>query len=249
MTEPLTYVQVESFFVDYGRQRVALDADGELMADWTVLRCLSGELTLRGATYLIDAGDLFEIAGVYIRDLDAHVDGVRESELVLPSSGSDETEGAYNARAAASSDKYLLLDKKTVRIARHPTPIEICDILTEDRRFVHVKRKLGSSSLSHLFVQGVVSADLFLMSAEYRDRVQKGIRKAEPFRGRFSSFDVKGINPGEYEVVYGVIAKWDGRSLVQALPFFSKVNFRRQAEQLRRMGYGVKYKRTKVSAG
>ncbi len=225
----------------------AYDGAGQLLAEWPVFRCLSGELKVRGATYLIDGGDFFEIADDYLRILEVYVNGMRESNLVLPESGRDETEGAYNERAAATSDKYLLLDKETVRTSTHTTPIEICDILTDDRQFVHVKRKLGSSSLSHLFAQGVVSADLFLMSAEYRDKAKERIKRAEAGGARFSSFDVQGINSTEYQIVYAIIANWHGRTLVQALPFFSKVNLRRQAEQLRRMGYKVEYKRIKVN--
>jgi uncharacterized protein (TIGR04141 family) len=165
-------------------------------------------------------------------------------------------EGPYNELAANSSKNYLLLDKRTVRITTHTSPIEICDVLTHDNHFIHVKRKLGSSSLSHLFSQGFVSGDLLLMSQEYREKVLSKIQEAEKlraaqegdpgFNGRFATFSVAGISPNDFEVVYAIIAKWDGRDLVEALPFFSKVNLRRFTEDLHRMGFKVSYKRIQV---
>ncbi len=138
----------------------------------------------------------------------------------------------------------------------HTSSIEICDILTHDGCFIHVKRKLGSSTLSHLFGQGTVSADLFLMSRGYRDVTLNRIREVEDeravaegddgYRGRFSTFDPAGITPSNYEVVYAIIAKWDGREFVDALPFFSKVHLRRHIDGLRRLGYRVSYKRIHV---
>ena len=235
----------------------ALDQNENTIHSWSVFKCLSGEVIVNGKTYLISGGDFFDIAANYIKQLNTFIKALKECRKKLPTSAEDKNEGDYNADAANSSYKYLLLDKKTVRVSGKTTPIEICDVLSEDGFFIHVKRKLGSSSLSHLFSQGTVSADLFLMSQEYRKKVFTQIEKAEldrekqggryRFKGRFSNFDLAGIDPSKYEVVYAIIAKWDNRKFVDALPFFSKVNLRRHVEDLRRMGYKVSYKRIKVT--
>jgi uncharacterized protein (TIGR04141 family) len=61
---------------------------------------------------------------------------------------------SYNERAAFAHG-YYLLDKKLVKSTRTTTAIELCDLLTSNREFVHVKhRKGGSAGLSHLFSQG-----------------------------------------------------------------------------------------------
>jgi uncharacterized protein (TIGR04141 family) len=64
--------------------------------------------------------------------------------------------------------------------------------------------------------------------------------------GRFSAFDPAGISPGGFEVVYAVVANWKGRTFVEALPFFSKVNLRRHARDLGRMGYRVSRKKVQA---
>jgi uncharacterized protein (TIGR04141 family) len=149
----------------------------------------------------------------------------------------------------------LLLDKKTVRISSNTSPIEICDVLTADRQMIHVKRKLNSSSLSHLFSQGFVSGDLLVTSAEYRNACVKKIDKAaeerkagdEAYRKQFNFIIEDSIVPSEIEIVYAIVAEWDGQSLANAMPFFSKVNLRRFSRGLRRLGYKVTHLKVDVT--
>lgn len=165
--------------------------------------------------------------------------------------GTDINEGLYNEEAAAHLPTNLLLDKRTVRVAANTSPIEICDVLTSDRKFVHVKRKLASSALSHLFGQGYVSGDLFLASPEYRVAVADEIEAAEADKGSGSIFsdalDFDRPDPAAIEVVYAVVANWNGDEVVDRLPFFSKVNLRRHTTDLRRMGYRVTFKRIDIA--
>lgn len=239
----------------------AISSAGREEYSWSAFRCLSGEISLGGQTFILDEGNFYEVAAGYRESLDQYVAAIPECNVTLPDShetaGSEQSEGDYNELAADASDQHLLLDKATVRVSRRTSPIEICDILTAKSQFIHVKRKLASSSLSHLFAQGYVSADLLLMNPEFRDVAKAAIAKAEEnratdttdegFRGRFTNavrFDPP--NPSKTEVVYAIIARWNGRSLAEALPFFSKVNLRRHADDLRRMGYRVTCKRIEI---
>lgn len=235
----------------------AVSNAGEILNSWPLMRCIAGQLELDGITYVITDGDFFSIDGAFLAELDSFIGQIPESQHQLPQSPGDPPEGEYNELAASSDGSFLLLDKRTVRIANNTSPIEICDVLTSDGAFIHVKRKLGSSSLSHLFAQGSVSADLFLMSPEYREKTFAMVQEAEQdradetgdngFIGRFSRFSVDAIQPRNHEVVYAVVAKWRGRTAAQALPFFSKVNLRRHISDLRRMGYPVSFARIEVT--
>jgi uncharacterized protein (TIGR04141 family) len=76
----------------------------------------------------------------------------------LPS-GRDE--GEYNANVPCVRGDYVCLDKnKRVRDPLGPSrsSLEICDLLGPDNELIHVKRAKGSAPLSHLFSQGLVSA-------------------------------------------------------------------------------------------
>lgn len=232
----------------------AVDAGGDIVNQWSAYNCVNGEFEYQGNTYLLEGGSFYLIAHGYLAELNRYVENsLVESAVVLPDCKAAWDEGTYNMKAAESSDHYLLLDKKTVRISNRTSAIEICDILTDDRGLIHVKKKKGSSSLSHLYSQGYVSSDLLLMSREYREAYRTRVEKAEKeraksekddrFINRFSTIDVEGISPREYEIVYAMIGDWKGKNLVDGLPFFSKVNLRRFADDLRRMGYRATYKR------
>jgi uncharacterized protein (TIGR04141 family) len=219
-----------------------LDNDGEVTG-WPLLRCLTGEFKLQGTDYVLSESQFFEIRKEFLNNLDRFISDLPTTSHPLPPSPGDIPEGEYN-EFAANEQSYLLLDKKTVRIASNTTPIEICDVLTDDGCFIHVKRKLSSSSLSHLFAQGSVSADLFHMNTEYRKTTLAKIEEQEQEQfganvDRFSRYYSSNITPGDCDVSYAIVAKWKGRDLVQALPFFSKVNLRRYVEDLKRMGYKV----------
>ncbi len=230
----------------------AYDQSGAVIHHWPVFKCLSGEFKASTQTHLLSEGDFFDVSDDYVRELNRDLSCLKEFKGQFPASKSGEEEGTYNKRLAESSKKkYLLLDRATVHLRSGTTEIEICDVLSSRRELVHVKRKLNSSSLSHLFSQGLVSADLLLMSTEFRkvarDRIG-GVKKNDGLASRLARFfPDKGITASEFTVLYGIIAKWKNRTLAEALPFFSRVNLRRCSRDLMRMGYNVSFKRIPVA--
>jgi uncharacterized protein (TIGR04141 family) len=164
-------------------------------------------------------------------------------------------EDEYNRIAATSSPNYLLLDKVFVRSPERTSPIEVCDILTSDGEFVHVKKGWGASLLSHLFSQGAVSAELLASLPAFRQEALEKISTAEEsrikeahdssFRRRFQSFRPDALVPKNHPIVFGVVGEWRGSGL-ERLPFFSKVNLRRNVERLRGLGFDCFYKRIEL---
>jgi uncharacterized protein (TIGR04141 family) len=121
-----------------------------------------------------------------------------------------------------------LFDKELVRFQGERGPVEFCDLLSEARQIVHVKRGSRSSLLSHLFMQGCVAAEAFV---DYRPlRVQ--IRERLP---AIAHLIPEGDPvPSEYEIVYALLHEGQ-----RTLPFFSKVALTTICRQLRRMHYRV----------
>jgi hypothetical protein len=71
------------------------------------------------------------------------------------------TEYDYNRSVAARyKGKYMCLDRN--QSVRDPlgarSSLEICDLLGPNNELIHVKRAAGSAPLSHLFFQGLISA-------------------------------------------------------------------------------------------
>jgi uncharacterized protein (TIGR04141 family) len=234
----------------------AFSDQNEVEHSWPILNCLSFE-TARGAkTYILSDGYFFEINPSFIKELDRFVQELPKTKPCPPDCKKSTqkkkySEGDYNSDAASGTEPFLHMDKRLVQIQddqENTTPIEVCDLYTEDGCFIHVKKNHGSSDLSHLFAQGSTSAVLFFNSKNYREAALAKIKESEAkrakdthdssFIGRFSTFGPDRIEPKDFEVSYAIIDKWDGKELV-SLPFFSKIILRKNVDDLIAMGYKV----------
>jgi uncharacterized protein (TIGR04141 family) len=216
----------------------AVDGNGGDVHEWSAWKCLVGEVSIDEKTYILDEGDFYEVRDDYMAELNIAIKAIPLAKINLPSSTPIEEEGDYNCRAARNDTNLLLLDKKTVKVNTKTTAIEICDLLTSSRQLVHVKRHLGSSDLSHLFAQGVVSACLLQESPEFR---KKTIEKIDQMteQSTFAFIKADSFITSEFEVVYAIAERWAGRTFDQALPFFSKINLREAIQNLHGRGFRV----------
>lgn len=148
--------------------------------------------------------------------------------LALPDWRTSEDEGAYNDRAAHERG-WALLDKANFQIGGPNQKIEICDLLTAGLHMICVKKRTRSATLSHLFSQGSVSADLYRGEPTYRDRV----RAAVP-----ANSDGDQASSEEPTIVYAIATDRPG-VLIDSLFFFSKVNLVAHAKDIRRRGLKV----------
>lgn len=218
----------------------ALDGAGDQSYQWSIWRCLFGELAFAGNQYVLDDGEFLSVAGSYLGEIESFIDTIEATNVALPPASPTMHEGPYNAAAVgALGGRALLLDLRTVRSPSVTTAVEICDIFTDQRQLVHVKRHLGSRDLSHLFAQGFVSANLLQNDREFRQLAIEKIAEVSGGDQTFELIDIDAIKTQEFEVVYAIVAGFSGRKMSKALPFFSKVNLMRTAETLRARGYKV----------
>lgn len=216
-----------------------MDSDNRPPYKWPVWRCLTGEFEFNGATYIIDEGDIFSISPDYLSELNESMAAVPlRSDITWPSATPSMSEDEFNKKATDKIDAALLMDKKLVSATSQTTPIELCDILTAAGDLIHVKRHFGSSDLSHLFSQGFVSARLLQEDRAFRKAADEKIASltTDP---SFRFFETSSLRTEDFEIVYVIVAAWKGRSLTQALPFFSKVNLERTVQELTIKGYQV----------
>lgn len=223
------------------------DGQGEERHSWAVAKCITGELKLKGKNYLLSDGYYFRISDSYLKALNDYVAALPKCKLALPRATSAD-EGEYNT-LAGQQPHLLNLDKHLVLTESRSTPVEICDLLSQDGHFIHVKRKYGSAALSHLFAQGAVSADLLVSDKSFRQKLHEVVRGAEEarcvaegkpdYRERFAKYDSEAVKTSDIEIVYAVLGDWSTSSLPTWLPFFSKVNLHRHVRELRRMGFQV----------
>jgi uncharacterized protein (TIGR04141 family) len=136
-------------------------------------------------------------------------------------------------KAAAALDG-ACLDMKFVFDG--PDKMEVCDILTEDGTMIHVKQRGRSATLSHLFAQGVNSADRLLGDAEFRRQARAVV---EGVREDFANvITVDRPDPARHRVVFAVITR-SRRETILTLPFFSVLSLRGSMQRLRALGCPV----------
>ncbi len=113
-----------------------------------------------------------------------------------------------------------------------PTP----SVLTRDGGLVHVKTRGSSSTLSHLFAQGVNSAERLLRDDAFREAMRAIVEAAD------ASFEsvvpTSRPDPRDHEVTFVVITRSD-RATPLTLPFFSVISLRAAARTLGNFGFPV----------
>jgi uncharacterized protein (TIGR04141 family) len=103
--------------------------------------------------------------------------------------------------------------------------VDACDLFHEGGYLIHVKRYNGSPTLSQLFSQGSVSAQLIAGDTFYRAGFLAAVKEKNEI---FVSVAEKAP-----EVVTYAIGFTEDRRLLEDLPSFSKVNLRDFAKRLR----------------
>jgi uncharacterized protein (TIGR04141 family) len=212
---------------------------GEVVHSWSVWRCLSGDIKVNGSSFVLDNGEFFEVSSDYLGQLDGFIGSLRACSLEVPiPSKLGMHEEDYNKELAASLSAAIVLDRKTVKSSSKQTPVEICDVLTDGKKLIHVKRGLSARELSHLFAQGATSAELLQEDQSFRTATNNRICEVTTESG-FNYFDVPAITTSEFEVAFVIVTDWKHRPLANALPFFSKVNLRRTVLDLVSRGFRV----------
>lgn len=212
------------------RVRVVPPDDGK-GPTWSLYRCLVAELEMNEATYILHEGQWFQVSNAFLAEVDGAVDALPECDVALPAFADDD-ESAYNRRVAdGSAGQIFCLDQVWITPHGWRDRVEFCDLLERNWRMIHVKRYKSSKSLSHLFSQGGVSAQLLLSDVAFRQdlnaKVPHAFRLADPRLG---------INAGDFQVAFAVIQP-PGRA--PSLPFFSRVNLRNTAALLGQFGFEV----------
>ena len=211
------------------RKIYCVDADDRPVLDRPAYYFLYAEIEKDGETCLLNNGKWYRVESHYADTINQNFNSIPRYDKDMPPY-SDESEGAYNDRVAKGNPaEYTLMDKKLAYIAGAASGVEVCDLYRVENEFIHVKRYGGSSVLSHLFNQGLVSGELFKMDIEYRtivnDKLPAGLKVADPSDPPA---------PGACRVIYAIISESDEPLSV---PFFSKISLKNAVSRLQAMGF------------
>lgn len=210
---------------------------------WSAYNCLYSETKVEGNdnTYLLSNGKWYEIENSFSKQVDTDYRELRDQKntISLPSYN-HKNENEYNEKIAQNDDQMCCMDRVNISHGGGYSKIEFCDLLAKDKKLIHVKRFGGSSVLSHLFSQGVVSGELFIADKDFRDKVNEKLsdtHKLENAADRPIASD--------YEVIFAIISS-SKKDL--EIPFFSKVSLRNAKRRLETYGYKVSLQKIKVES-
>jgi uncharacterized protein (TIGR04141 family) len=204
---------------------------------WRVYDCIYAEISEGDRIYALTNGKWYQINKDFTKDVEKDFKKIlsEKSSLQLPKCPVRKEkitepviENEYN-EYAAKTGKFALLHGKNVM--HSGSPVEVCDLFSSNREFIHVKKYGGSSVLSHLFNQGIVSAELFSSHESFRKETNKRL----PPEYRISNPE-RSIDPTEYKIVFGIISS-SKKDL--DIPFFSKVSLRNSFMRLKLYRYNA----------
>ncbi|WP_171038236.1 DUF6119 family protein [Aquibacillus sediminis] len=203
---------------------------------WSIYQCCVAEIEFDNKTYILTFGQWFEVDNGFEESITDYIKKIPNSKLPLdsfdPEKG-DVNEESYNKRMG-EEDYFICLDRKNIQIDN--SKIEVCDLLSKEGELIHVKPWSSSSTLSHLFSQGRISADL--LSSNY-DAREKTINKINQIDSEYSNLIKKdNFITNNYKVVFAIIYK-ENKPIEERLPFFSKLNFMHTHKQLINMQFNV----------
>ena len=211
-----------------GIRLVARGADGDELSQLLPLRnWLVYEVGDAVSRYVLTLGRWFRLQEEYSSKLNADLKKIQDvtASVKLPDTTAKEHEAPYNSRAAEAPD-LVLMDLVKIK-TEDGIVVEACDLLHRAGNLIHVKRYNGSQTLSHLFSQGAVSAELLNGDPVMKKEFITEVANRDP------SFEST-AKDAPVTVTYA-IAITDKYDLPLDLPTFSKVNLRDFAKRLIRM--------------
>lgn len=209
--------------------------DAEVFKEqWRVYHCFTFETNLRAddedRSYVLFAGHWYSVDRNFKRQVEARFQAIPRVDIIGPTECRNERE--LIANLVEHREDLLCLDQvkinpQGVRYAN----IEPCDFLSSDKQFIHLKDGHSSGPISHLWSQGVVSAEALVSDADFRKKLRSVVRGLRSEAVRLLPAINGRVVRADYTVVYGVMRKPYKNGELD-LPFFSKVSLQAAVDRI-----------------
>lgn len=206
----------------------------------SIYRCLTAEILHEGNQYSLMGGDWYRIDSGFFNGLVSRLNKkVSDCSITFDPFDVDlhKDEKGYNVHQA--KHKGLLNFDRDLVPLHGRGKIEVCDLLSGDAEFIHVKRYQGSADLSHLFSQGTVAIRTLAGDEKFREK----------FLGKISNKSLRGriraaLKKRKAQIVFvvlmeGSVHKKKEKKILN-LPAFSIVNLNKFVKDLNSMGFQSK---------
>lgn len=204
---------------------------------WRVYQCFTFETTLgkgkEETSYVLFSGNWYCIERNFKQQVEQRFQQIPKIAVIGPTLCKNERE--LIAHLEEARPDLLCLDQvkinpQGVRYAN----IEPCDFLSDTKQFIHLKDGHSSGPISHLWSQGIVSAEALIGDEAFRKKLRQVVRQRRAEALALLPAIQGKVARAEYTVVYGVMRKpYKDGSL--DLPFFSKVSLQAAADRLEQL--------------
>lgn len=215
---------------------VRAENSDELFDSWQAYKCIFGEVDIDGKAYSLNNGRWYSVNVDFVAQIDADYESVPVSDMVfLPHKKEFVKESQYTQAFVESDNEHLLfMDADVIGHGGGKSKVELCDVLTADNTYIHIKPYSGSATLSHLFNQAVVSAELVMGDREFVAKANMKIKENTDNEAFLIN------NKARPNVIIAIISKYNCDR--PPIPFFSKVALRYARRRLETYGCKVAIK-------
>ncbi|WP_110630999.1 TIGR04141 family sporadically distributed protein [Salinicola salarius] len=209
---------------------------------WKVYDCFIHEASLTSKTdtfyFILFAGNWFQVEALFKDSVNKFFDEIDTVNIIGKTAAHNEQELIANLVETRAAD-LLKLDREKINPAGvRNANLEPADFLSDKKHFIHLKDGHSSGPISHLWSQGVVSAEAFVGDKEFRKKLRSIVKSEKKGFEVHLPKSTERVVREKYTIVYGIMRQpyADG---TLGLPFFSKVSLQVSVERLRKLGFDV----------
>ena len=223
----------------------AKKTNGERFSEkWKIFDCFIYETTLQpGANveqFVLFSGNWYEVEEDFKKEVEDAYEAIQKVMIVGHTSCRNERElieYLLNERPELLKLDQEKINPKGVKYAN----LEPCDFFSRNREFIHLKDGHSSGPISHLWAQGVVSAEAFVSDHDFKVKLRRKVKTiSDQKEGNFKFENLlptarQKLERGKYKVVYGIMRKpYNDEEL--GIPFFSKVSLQAAVRRIDELG-------------
>lgn len=210
-----------------------LDENDSLIKEYSIYKSFLFDCELEDKVYHLCEGEWYCIENDFIIKLSTELDPLFIDTHEYLHQCEMKREDDYNISVKNAYPNTICLDKKSIS-PNGQYQIEPCDLIYVNRDYLelaHIKISTRSSSLSHLFNQGINSVELLRRNEEAQNKLKVLIENNADMLSL--------IDEGKYSVSYGIITKNDKERKSKSLPIFSRISLLRTINALKTMNVPV----------
>ncbi|WP_411505337.1 TIGR04141 family sporadically distributed protein [Brucella anthropi] len=218
---------------------------------WRVYDCFFFETSLGVGNdekhYVLFAGDWYLVEKRFKKLVEDYFDALEKIKIIGATNCANERD--LIADIEAKRPDLLKLDQQKINPSgvRYGN-LEPCDFLSKNGEFIHLKDADSSGPISHVWMQGLVSAEAFVSDATFRRTLRAKVKNLGVSFATQLPKSGESVDRTKFKVVYGLMRKPYADGSLD-IPFFSKVSLQAAAQRIEQFGFSIAIELIEKPAG